>query len=265
MKFACSTPERECRKLGGSRPSCVTSIPNGRGHGKLLKGPRYWLGRNRTDGRLSGHRCLECRYSEDRAFASNIAAAFADSNVSAVPRMTRSSSRPSSFLALRRTSHVGTLSSVKTNRVKPPKSVETAGLGQSGGSGCQSMLAIYSLLHRCQLWIDNYDQISRTWSNSPRPAAPAAAFHQSADHIPTAPNRGKSALPAQPAGRQGARTVGAPPYRRAETIQHKRSVLAKEPPKVLRLGCARTRHSKIEGRNVVGSRLDTRESKLTPC
>src|SRR5208337_187955 len=95
-----------------------------------------------------------CRHSEDRAAASNSAAPLAASNVSAVPATTRLSSPPSTFLALRRTSHVGTLSSVKTNSIKPPTSVETAGLGQSGGSGRQSMLAIYSLLHRRQLSIE---------------------------------------------------------------------------------------------------------------
>jgi len=80
------------------------------------------------------------------AVASNSAAALAASNVSAVPPTTRSLSPPP-FFALRRTSHVGTLSSVKTNNMKPPTSVETAGLGQSGGSGCQTTSVIYSLLH----------------------------------------------------------------------------------------------------------------------
>ncbi len=94
------------------------------------------------------------RHSEDRAVASNNAAALAASNVSAVPPTTRSSPRPARFLALRRTSHVGTLSSVKTKRRKPPTSVETAGLGQSGGSGRQSVLAINSHLRRRQVSIE---------------------------------------------------------------------------------------------------------------
>src|SRR5208283_2752714 len=81
------------------------------------------------------------------AVASNSAAALAASNVSAVPPTTRSLSPPPPFFALRRTSHVGTPSSVKTNSMKPPTSVETAGLGQSGGSGCQTTSVMCSFLH----------------------------------------------------------------------------------------------------------------------
>src|SRR6516225_6184111 len=76
-------------------------------------------------------------YSEDCALASKSAAAFAAANVSAVP-LAISSSRLRD-LALRLTSHVGTPSCVYTSSIKSPTSVQTAGPGHKGGSGCHSM------------------------------------------------------------------------------------------------------------------------------
>jgi hypothetical protein len=75
----------------------------------------------------------------DRALASKSAAAFAASNVSAPPLLTRSSPTTS---ALRRTSHIGAPSCVNTNNINSPRSVETAGLGHKEGSGFHSTSSI---------------------------------------------------------------------------------------------------------------------------
>jgi hypothetical protein len=84
------------------------------------------------------------RYPEDRVVASKSAAAFAASNVSALPPTIRTLAALSAFCPLRLTSHVGTLSSVKISSMKSPTSAQTAGLGQRGGSGFQSISAIHS-------------------------------------------------------------------------------------------------------------------------
>ena len=70
-------------------------------------------------------------HSGDCALASKSAAAFAASNVSAVPLAIRSS-RLLPTLALRLTSHVGTPSCVNTNNMNSPTSVQTAGSGPQG-------------------------------------------------------------------------------------------------------------------------------------
>jgi uncharacterized protein with WD repeat len=72
------------------------------------------------------------------ADASKRAAAFAASKVSAVPLTIRSISLLSVF-DLRWTSHVGTLSCVKTNNMHSSTSANSAGLGHSGGSGFHSI------------------------------------------------------------------------------------------------------------------------------
>src|ERR1700737_4670018 len=80
-------------------------------------------------------------HSVDRALASKNAAAFAASNVSAVPLAIRTSRlRPA--LALRLTSHVGTPSCVNTNNMNSPTSVQTAGSGHRAGRGCHSTSAM---------------------------------------------------------------------------------------------------------------------------
>src|ERR1700720_2455166 len=80
-------------------------------------------------------------HSEERALASKSAAAFAASNVSAVPLAIRSS-RLLPTLTLRLTSHVGTPSWVNANNINSPTSVQTAGWGHRAGSGRHSTSAI---------------------------------------------------------------------------------------------------------------------------
>jgi hypothetical protein len=80
-------------------------------------------------------------HSEERALASKSAAAFAASNVSAVPLAIRSS-RLLPTLTLRLTSHVGTPSCVNTNNINSPTSVQTAGWGHRAGNGRHSTWAI---------------------------------------------------------------------------------------------------------------------------
>src|SRR5271166_1708467 len=109
-------------------PPCSRSLIGARHHGCVLT-------LRATD--LDPH-------SGDRALASKSAAAFAASNVSAVPSATSSLRLPLLKLALRRTSHVGTPSCVNTSNVKSLTSVQTAGSGHIGeGSGCHSMSDIY--------------------------------------------------------------------------------------------------------------------------
>jgi hypothetical protein len=72
------------------------------------------------------------------ADASKRAAAFAASKVSAVPPTIKFVSLLS-VSDLRRTSHVGTPSCVKTSNMHSPTSANSAGLGHSGGSGFHSI------------------------------------------------------------------------------------------------------------------------------
>ena len=109
-------------------PPCSRSLIGARHHGCVL---------TLRDTNLDPH-------SGDRSLASKSAAAFAASNVSAVPSATRSLRLPLLELALRRTSHVGTPCCVNTSNVKSLTSVQTAGSGHMGeGSGCHSMSDIY--------------------------------------------------------------------------------------------------------------------------
>jgi hypothetical protein len=84
------------------------------------------------------------------ADASKRAAAFAASKVSAVPLTIKSVSLLSVF-DLRCTSHVGTLSCVKTNNMHSPTSANSAGLGHSGGSGFHSISAMSCRLSSSEL------------------------------------------------------------------------------------------------------------------
>jgi hypothetical protein len=137
----------KCRERCGALPLRELDPRDGDRVNRLLGGlsrERIQVFALRTDGRFFvSSPFRRFRHSADRAVASHSAAALAASKVSAVPAATRSPP----LLALRRTSHFGTFSSEKTNSMKPPTSVETAGLGQSGGSGCQTTSVICSLLH----------------------------------------------------------------------------------------------------------------------
>src|SRR5271166_270348 len=87
-------------------------------------------------------------HSEERSLASKSAAAFAASNVSAVPLAIRSSALLPT-LTLWQTSHVGTPSCVNTNNINSPTSLQTAGWGHRAGSGCHSMSAMCFPIGSC--------------------------------------------------------------------------------------------------------------------
>ena len=155
------------------------------------------------------------RHSADRAVASNSAAALAASKVSAEPPTTRSLSPPP-FLALRRTSHVGTLSSVKTNSMKPSTSVETAGLGQREAGGARQ--------RRCRLSVraQVVHQVVATFSDRPRSADGASRSCRHSSSVRT--SRPAGSRPCSTAFRN--RTLECTPFTPRTAISRPRSALS---------------------------------------